>query len=123
MPMALSRREVPESEPEREIPMIWFGKRFGVPVILWAALGVILIVLVIHIFSSPRTLPGHEIGMSEIVQAPDGHLLKIDHVDGKEHVNCAVTCPVCQTELKSFVRQEVAFAFDSLVVQVAYPDD
>ena len=61
--------------------------------------------------------------MSEIVQAPDGHLLKIDHVDGKEHVNCDVTCPICRSELKRFVRQEVAFAFDSLVVQIVYPNE
>lgn len=121
--MALSRRETPESEPEREIPMIWFGKKFGVPVILWATLVVVAIAFIILSFSDPGVKTCHEVGMSEIVQTPNGHVLKIDHVDGKEHVDCDVSCPICREELKRFVRQEVAFAFDSLVVQIAYPDD
>lgn len=121
--MALSRREVPEGEPEREIPMIWFGKKFGVPVILWATLVVVAIACIILSFSDPGVKTGHEVGMSEIVQTPDGHVLKIDHVDGKEHVDCDVSCPICREELRKFVRQEVAFAFDSLVVQIAYPDE
>ena len=126
MPMALSRREVPEKEPEkepeREIPMIWFSKRFGVPVILWAALIVISLMFVVHLFSDPEVMPGHEVGCSEIVQSPDGHTLKIDYVDGVKYVKEDPRCVVCRQDLDRHIRQVVAFAFDSLVVQVTDPN-
>ena len=123
MPMALSRREVPESEPVKEIPMIWFGKRFGVPVILWLALGLVLIVFLISLFSSPKVKQVHEVGCSEIVLSPDGHTLKIDYVDGEKFVTQDPQCTLCRQDLDRHIRQVVAYAFDSLVVQIAYPND
>ncbi len=123
MPMALSRREVPESEPEREVPKIWFGKRFGVPVVLWAALAVIAMVFVVLSFSDTGIKAGHEVGCSEIVQSPDGHTLKIDHVDGEVYVKEDPQCAVCRQDLDRHIRQVVNYTFDSLVVQIAYSDE
>ena len=130
MPMALSRKEIPDSgtvkeperEPEREVPMIWFGKRFGVPVILWAALVVSAMMFVILSFSDTKPKHGHEVGCSEIVQSPDGHTLKIDYVDGEKYVKEDPQCVVCRQDLDRHIRQVVAFAFDSLVVQVTDPN-